>query len=150
MANADLGGKTILYMLDALICAPSEGASITADNAKWQQDPFNGDYTASVFVSQNPVAIDSVGADFLMNEPTVTRYNSALRDNATVENDLHEAELVSHAPSGTTYTDSQSHAVSNLGTHEHWNNQTQKQYSRNLGKPEGIALIQIARSKKFG
>ncbi len=26
MANADLGGKTVLYMLDALICAPSEGA----------------------------------------------------------------------------------------------------------------------------
>lgn len=33
MANADLGGKTVLYMLDALICAPSEGASITKENA---------------------------------------------------------------------------------------------------------------------
>lgn len=35
--------------------------------------PFNSHYTASVFASQDPVAIDSVGADFLMNEPTVTR-----------------------------------------------------------------------------
>lgn len=143
MANADLGGKTVLYMLDALICAPSEGASITADNAKWQQAPFNGGYTASVFVSQDPVAIDSVGADFLMNEPTVTSRNGALRNNPTVENYLHEAGLVSHAPSGTAYTDSQGHTVSNLGVHEHWNNSTQKQYSRNLGRGEGIELVQI-------
>lgn len=86
MANADLGGKTVLYMLDALICAPSEGASITGKNSRWQQAPFNGDYTSSVFVSQDPVAIDSVGADFLMNEPTITSRNGALRNNATVEN----------------------------------------------------------------
>lgn len=143
MANADLGGKTVLYMLDAIICAPSEGASITADNAKWQQAPFNGHYTASVFVSQDPVAIDSVGADFLMNEPAVTSRNGSLRNNATVENYLHEAGLVSDAPSGTTYTDSQGHTVSSLGVHEHWNNSTQKQYSRNLGKAEGIELIQL-------
>ena len=32
IANADLGGKTVLYMLDAIICAPSEGASITGDS----------------------------------------------------------------------------------------------------------------------
>lgn len=141
MANADLGGKTVLYMLDALICAPSEGAYITGDNSKWQQTPFNGGYTASVFVSQDPVAIDSVGADFLMNEPAATGRNGALRDNPTVENYLHEAGLVSAAPSGTVYTDSQGNAVVNLGVHEHWNNSVQKQYSRNLGSNEGIELI---------
>ena len=143
MANADLGGKTVLYMLDALICAPSEGASITGENARWQQAPFNGDYTCSVFVSQDPVAIDSVGADFLMNEPAVTSRNGSLRDNATVENYLHEAGLVSATPSGTSYTDSQGHTVNNLGVHEHWNNSTQKQYSRNLRESEGIELIRI-------
>ena len=78
MANANLGGKTVLYMLDAFICAPSEGASITAENSKWQQTPFNGDYTSSIFVSQDPVAIDSVGADFLNNEPAVTGNNLSL------------------------------------------------------------------------
>ncbi len=31
-----------------------------------------------MFVSQDPVAIDSVGADFLMNEPTVTNPNGSL------------------------------------------------------------------------
>lgn len=126
IANADLGGKTVLYMLDALIWAPSEGASVTVENSKWQQAPFNGDYTSSVFVSQDPVAIDSVGADFLMNEPAVTSRNSALWNNPTMENYLHEAGLVSAAPSGTAYTDSQGNAVSNLGVHEHWNNSMQK------------------------
>lgn len=142
MANADLGGKTVLYMLDALICAPSEGFSITKENAAWQQAPFNGGYTASVFVSQDPVAIDSVGADFLSNEPAVTQYNRAAAS-ANNENYLHESGLVGNAPSGTTYSDSRGHAVTNLGVHEHWNNSTEKKYSRNLGKDGGIELIQV-------
>lgn len=142
MANADLGGKTVLYMLDALICAPSEGASITKENSTWRQAPFHGDFTSSIFVSQDPVAIDSVGADLLMNEPTVTSYNSAVKD-ITNENFLHEAGLVAHTPSGTKYTDSHGTMITNLGVHEHWNNSTDKKYSRNLGKTEGIELIYI-------
>lgn len=142
MTNADLGGKTVLYMLDALICAPSEGASITKENATWQQEPFDGGFTASVFVSQDPVAIDSVGADFLSTEPTVTQYNRAAAS-ANNENYLHESGLVGSAPSGTAYTDSREHTITNLGVHEHWNNSTEKKYSRNLGKNEGIELVQI-------
>lgn len=141
MANADLGGKTVLYMLDAIICAPSEGASIGEKNAKWQQSPFDGYYTASIFVSQDPVAIDSVGADFLNNEPTVTGNNRSAAD-ITNENYLHEAGLVGEASSGITYTDGNGHTVTNLGVHEHWNNSVEKLYSRNLGKDEGIELIQ--------
>ena len=128
-------------MLDALICAPSEGASITGDNSRWQQAPFHGGYTASIFVSQDPVAIDSVGADFLINEPSVTSHNGALQNNPAVENYLHEAGLVAAAPSGTVYTDSRGNTIANLGVHEHWNNSAQKQYSRNLGHQEGIELI---------
>lgn len=143
MANYQLGEKTVLYMMDALICATSEGASITADNSRWQQTPFNGDYTSSIFISQDPVAIDSVGADFLINEPTVTNNNGSLRNNPTVENYLHEAGLVVNAPSGTVYTDGNGNIVKNLGVHEHWNTSIDKQYSRNLGKPEGIELIYL-------
>lgn len=142
MANAALGGKTVLYMLDALICAPSEGSSVTRRNSKWQQPPFNGNYTASIFVSQDPVAIDSVGADFLNNEPAVTESNPSAAD-ITNENYLHEAGLVGASPSGTQYTDGNGNAAANLGVHEHWNNVAQKQYSRNLGKPEGIELVWI-------
>ncbi len=142
-ANAHLGGKTVLYMLDALVCAPSEGASITGDNARWRQPPFDGDYTSSIFVSQDPVAIDSVGADFLMNEPAVTERNGSLRNNPNVENYLHEAGLVASAPSGVAYRDGSGERVVNLGVHEHWNNPIDKQYGRNLGASEGIELIRL-------
>lgn len=144
MANYQLGEKTVLYMFDALICATSEGSSINKEKSTWQQAPFNGDFTSSIFVSQDAVAIDSVGADFLINEPTVTKNNGVLRDNPTVENYLHEAGLVENAPSGTVYTDGNGNKVENLGVHEHWNNFIDKQYSRNLGKDEGIELIKIS------
>ena len=143
MANSELGGKTVLYMLDALICAPSEGDDITGSNAKWKQYPFNGDYTSSLFVSQDAVAIDSVGADFLMNEPAVTNNNDSLENNPTVENYLHEAGLVDRAPSGTAYQDGNGKTVKNLGVHEHWQDPVSKKYGRNLGKKEGIELVQI-------
>lgn len=143
MANYQLGEKTVFYMLDALICATSEGSSVTGANTKWQQTPFNGDYPSSIFVSQDPVAIDSVGADFLINEPTVTSNNGALRNNPNVENYLHEAGLIGNPPSGTVYTNGNVSKVGNLGVHEHWNNSADKQYSRNLGKTEGIELVYI-------
>lgn len=147
MGNYELGEKTVLYMLDALICAPSEGASITKENATWQQDPFRGAYTSSIFVSQDPVAIDSVGADFLTNEPTVLQNNRAAGDPVS-ENYLHEAGLVNDAPSGNAYYDGNGELLSNLGVHEHWNNATDKQYSRNLGEEEGIELVCISRDMK--
>lgn len=143
MANYELGGKTVLYMLDALICATSEGDNITGSNARWKQSPFDGYYTASIFVSQDPVAIDSVGADFLMNEPTVTNNNGSLKDNPTVENYLHEAALVKQAPSGNVYKNGNGEKVENLGVHEHWNNPVSKKYSRNLGEKEGIELLKV-------
>ncbi|MGN1368505.1 MAG: DUF362 domain-containing protein [Aristaeellaceae bacterium] len=143
MGNAELGGKTVLYMLDAILCATSEGASMTGENTRWQQPPFDGCYPASLFFSQDPVAIDSVGVDFLMNEPAVLERNGALRGNPTVENYLHEAGLVSSAPSGTTYQNGQGEPIVNLGVHEHWNNPVDKQYSRNLGRSEGIELVAL-------
>lgn len=140
MGNYQLGGKTVLYMLDALICAPSEGVSITKENSTWQQAPFDGNYTSSVFVSQDPVAIDSVGADFLTNEPAVVQNNGAVSDPGN-ENYLHEAGLAGNAPSGNRYYNGDGEVLGNLGVHEHWNNSSDKQYSRNLGGEEGIELI---------
>lgn len=143
MANYQIGEKTMLYMLDALICAPGESVSVTGENSRWQQSPFNNDYTSSIFFSQDPVAIDSVGADFLIHEPTVTERNGALQNNPNVENYLHEAALVYDAPSGTVYYNGNGDPVKNLGVHEHWNNSKDKQYSRNLGETEGIELIYL-------
>ncbi|HIW77352.1 DUF362 domain-containing protein [Gordonibacter sp.] len=144
-ANHLLGGKTMLWMLDALVVATSEGASVTREAALWESAPFNGGFTASVFLSQDPVAIDSVGADFLINEPAVTSRNRALDGNLGVENYLHEAGLISAPPSGTTYRDGAGGAVENLGVHEHWNNAVERLYSRDRGEAEGIELSRILR-----
>lgn len=94
------------------------------------------------------MALDSVGADFLINEPTVISRNSALSDNPNVENYLHEAGLAATAPSGTVYLNGNGDKVKNIGVHEHWNNAIDKQYSRNLGKEEGIELVRIDRRSK--
>jgi hypothetical protein len=59
-----------------------------------------------------------------------------------VDNYLHEAALAGNPPSGTVYDpDGDGARLSSLGVHEHWNNATEKKYSRNLGKSEGIELV---------
>lgn len=136
MADSRVGGKTALYLLDALVCATSEGASVTREAALWQQSPFDGGFASSVFASQDPVAIDSVGADLLTNEPAVTSRNAAVA-HAGVEGYLHEAARPAASPSGIDY------GVENLGVHEHWNNARDKQYGRNRGQSEGIELIYL-------
>lgn len=140
-ANREYGGKTILYMLDDIICAVSEGSSITKNKSTWVSDSFDNYYASSLLVSQDPVAIDSVGADILMNEPTVINNNSSLKNNPNVENYLHEPGLVNNVPSKNTYYDGFGNKVTNLGVHEHWNNSKEKKYSRNIGKDDGIELI---------
>ncbi len=96
-----------------------------------------GDHWASsLFMSQDPVAIDSVGLDFVRNEPTADECRGM------PENYLHEAALADKPPSGTVYDPNQDgKPVASLGVHEHWNNATDRQYSRNLGKREGIELV---------
>jgi len=141
MGHAQLGSKTVLYLLDALLCPSENTVAMTPENCTWEQAPFDGSYTASVIASQDPVAIDSVAADFLANEPMVQRLNHNL--NAGMENYLHEAALADAAPSGTAYTNGQGAPLASLGVHEHWNNGADKLYSRNLGAEEGIELIRV-------
>lgn len=143
VAHAHLGGKTVLYLLDGLLTATGESVSLTADAARWSMPPFNGGFSASLFASQDPVAVDSVGADFLTSEPNMLERNPVLSGNAGVENYLHEAAAAPHSPSGTRYEDGLGRAVESLGVHEHWNNAFEKAYGRNLGKPEGIELVRV-------
>ncbi len=135
MGHKDLGGKTLLFIVDALYASVNQHAQIDK-NSKWQMSPFNGDWPSSIFVSQDGVAIESVGLDFLRSEPTqVEVYGS-------VDNYLHEASQAGAPPSGTFYDpEGDGTAIQSLGVHEHWNNEQDKQYSRNLGSGEGIELI---------
>jgi hypothetical protein len=88
-----------------------------------------------MLMSQNPVAIDSVGLDLLASEPRATQ----VRGHA--DNYLHEAAQAASPASGTVYSPDHSGTLASLGVHEHWNNATARKYSRNLGRKEGIELI---------
>ena len=145
LANARLGGKTVLWMLDGLIPASSEGAHVTPDAARWEGAPFDGGFAASLLLSQDPVALDSVGADFLINQPAITSRNAALDGNLGVENYLHEAALAAAPPSGAAYLNGAGNPVESLGVHEHWNNAVERLYSRDRGASEGIELARILR-----
>jgi Domain of unknown function (DUF362) len=132
MGHQDLGGKTLLYLIDALYAAPHQNEQ----PARWQSPPFSGHWTASVFASQDPVAIESVAVDFFAAESTAVRMVGA------VDNYLHEAALAHQPPSQTRYAPVGNGApLNSLGVHEHWNNSRQKQYSRNLGTGPGIDLV---------
>jgi hypothetical protein len=137
MGHAHLGGKTLLYLIDGLY---SGVHPIEDSPRKWNLAPFSGDWTSSLFASQDPVAIDSVAFDFLWSEWDDHPRMSGADDY------LHEAALANDPPSGTFYDPD--HATSttrlaSLGVHEHWNNAQDKQYSRNLGTGSGIELVRV-------
>lgn len=138
-----LSGKTLLYMIDALYGA------INQNNRVVKYSSFGDDWCSSIFASQDPVAIDSVGLDFLRYEDPI---NPAIVDvTGYPDNYLHEMALANDPPSGTVYDPEQDGTrLGSLGVHEHWNNPTDKQYSRNLRTGDGIELVVPALTSEDG
>ncbi len=146
MGHNQIGGKTVLYLIDGLFGGIHYVERVPR---KFKSAPFNNDWTSSLFASQDPVAIDSVGVDFLQAETDIQRYSCM----GGTDDYLHEAALASNPPSGTFYDPD--HAgntvhLASLGVHEHWNNTKQKQYSRNLGKDLGIELVAVTADEPTG
>jgi len=137
MGHAELGAKTVLYLIDGLY-SPRDGQEGQVNNdSRWQSAPFNGDWTSSLLVSQDATAIDSVGLDLLAAEPTL---DELVR--GTVDNYLHEAAQANSPPSGAFYDpEGDGSRLGSLGVHEHWSGPDQKLYSRNLGAGTGIELV---------
>ena len=129
IGHRHLGGKTMLFILDGLYTAEHNEASVF----KWVS--FNDHWAASMLMSQDQLALDSVGLDLLSSEPRATEVRGY------ADNYLHEAAQAAKPPSGTVYNPDGSGALTSRGVHEHWNNATARKYSRNLGGKEGIELI---------
>ena len=124
MGHKDLGGKVLLFIGECI------------RYRYWSAPPFNGGPASSLFMSQDGVAIESVLLDFLRSEGAVAA--------GTADNYLHEAAQADDPPSGTFYDpENDGIPLQSLGVHEHWDNPANKQYSRNLGRSEGIELIKI-------
>jgi len=133
--HKDLAGKTLLYMIDGLYPARNQSSGVIRFKS------FGDQWFASILASQDPVAIDSVGLDFLSDEQQ--RPGTQVRDVVgNPENYLHEMALADNPPSGTFYDpEGDGIRVMSLGVHEHWNNPSERKYSRNLGTGEGIELV---------
>ena len=113
--------------------------------------PFNNDWSNSIFLSLDQVALESVCYDFLRTEWNgINKHdpsNNLVEINPSwngVDDYLHQAADPSKWPAGIIYDpDNSGKPLSSLGTHEHWNDPSNKQYSRNLGTGQGIELISI-------
>ena len=141
MGHKDLGQKTLLFMIDALYGVQSEQDNVSL-NSKWYSEPFNYDWTSSLFLSQDNIAIESAGLDFFRTEQAI---NSNLTYTyGSVDNYLHEAAQADNPPSGTFYSpNGDGVRLQSLGVHEHWNDLINKQYSGNFVTGEGIELIKL-------
>lgn len=137
MGHKDLGGKTLLYLVEGIWAGKNWDGVVE----KWQMAPFNNDYPNSLFLSQDAVAIESVGFDFLLAEYIAKPDTEKYPYMAGVEDYIKQAADNSYWPEDITYDpEGDGTAIGSLGVYEHWNNATDKQYSRNLNSGNGIEL----------
>jgi hypothetical protein len=133
MGHKDLGGKTMLFLIDGIY---GNKFVNQVPGYKWALAPFNNNWPCSLFASQDGVAIDAVVLDFVLAEwPDAP-------DMMYSDYYLNESAMANNPPSGTVYDpEHDGTKLTSLGVSEHWNNPTDKKYSRNLNKREGIELI---------
>jgi hypothetical protein len=145
MGHEDLGGKTILYLVDGLWSSTNWGHP----PIKWEMEPFNNDWPSSLFLSQDPVAIESVCMDFLyeeFDEDHPTEGGTATDDKGPFPHFKGTDDYLRQAadPELRPFPydpENDGSVLGSLGAHEHWNNATEKRYSRNMNKDEGIELV---------
>ncbi len=137
MMHKLLGGKNLLIIVDGLY--PGEDALGVPE--KWLSPPFNNSWCSSLFMSLDPVAIESVCHDFLRTEYNGPTMAESRPNWFGVDDYLHQAADSSLWPTGITYDpDNDGVLIASLGVHEHWNDSLHKQYTRNLGTGNGIEL----------
>ena len=148
MGSKYLGQNTLLFIADGLF---GGGADETRGPVKYFMSPFNNDWSNSVFVSQDQVALESVCYDFLRTEWNGRNKhdgaNNVFEEGPNmpgVDDHLHQAADSKNWPDGIVYDpDNSGKPIGSLGVHEHWNSAAEKLYSGNMGKKNGITLIAI-------
>jgi hypothetical protein len=148
MGSKYLGRNTVLFVIDGLFAG---GALETGQPVKYFMSPFNNDWSNSLLISQDQVALESVCYDFLRTEWNgINKHNPVNSANEWmpavngVDDYLHQAAGPANWPEDIIYDpDRSGKPLTSLGIHEHWNDPVNKQYSRNLGKSTGIELISI-------
>ncbi|HEX2919607.1 MAG TPA: DUF362 domain-containing protein [Bacteroidales bacterium] len=148
MGSQYLGQKNVFLFVEGLF---GGGSDEVKGPVKYFMPPFNNDWCNSLFMSLDQVAIESVGFDFLRTEWNGKRTHDqvnaaweAISSIRGVDDYIHQAADSKNWPDGITYDpDGSGKPIPSLGVHEHWNNENDKQYSRNLGNGKGIELVSI-------
>ena len=157
-ASPNLGGKTILYVLDGLYC----GRKWRTYPLHFPHPPFNNkvvpyenpEWPACVLASLDGVAIQSVGLDIMYSQSknnNEASYHNVprilVRDNA--DDFIREMANPQNSPSGIKYIQD-GKPVKSLGVFEHWDNDKTMRYSRNINpkKGKGIEFIFIPLGNK--
>jgi hypothetical protein len=142
MGHEKLGRNSLIFIVDGLW----GGIEATDMAVKWKTAPFNNDWPSSIFISQDEVAVESVCLDFLRAEANI---NTAFKNRPffpAVDDYLHQAADQANWPAGFTY-DPEGDGTpmpASLGVHEHWNNDTDHKYTKNLSTDgKGIELVEI-------
>ena len=141
MGHQLLGQNTLLYFIDGLW----GGGEATEPPVKFGSPPFNSDWSSSVIISLDQVALESVCFDILrteFNNPAdFTKYRPHLYG---ADDYLQQAADRANWPDGILYDpEADGTILGSLGVNEHWNNAIQRQYSRNMGKGYGIELVTV-------
>jgi hypothetical protein len=140
MEHKLLSGKNLFMIVDGLY--PGEDALGVPE--KWESIPFNHDWCSSIFMSFDPVAIESVCHDFLRTEYNGPTLEESRPNWFGVDDYLQQAADSSLWPEGIIYDpDGDGILISSLGVCEHWNDSLNKQYTRNLGTGNGIELVKV-------
>lgn len=147
MAHENIGGKSLIYFMDALWACSYEHEP----PVKFQMAPFNNDWCSSILLSLDPLAIESVCLDIMQAEFPKTETeepgNYWYANFPAIDDYLHQAADSTWWPEGITYDpENDGTPISSLGVHEHWNNPTDRKYTRNLETGDGIELIEISKS----
>lgn len=140
MGHKLLGENTLLFLIDGLWAGPD--ANLQPN--KWQMFPFSNDWTSSIFVSQDHVAMEAVCYDFLRTEYTAENSAYPYPQMEGTEDYLMQAADSSYWPEGLIYDpENDGTPIKSMGVYEQWNNANDKAYSRNLGTGDGIELVKI-------
>jgi hypothetical protein len=144
LGHKDVGGKTLVTIIDGIWA----GRSWEGFVEKWKSAPFNNDYPSSLFISQDKVAIDAVCYDFLLQEYSGRADKEKYAYMSGADDYLYQAADPTYWPADIIYDpEDDGTPLTSMGVYEHWNNSTDKKYSRNLGTGNGIELVAINKTE---
>jgi len=139
LGHEETAGKAVIYIIDGIWGGEGWEGWIK----KFKSDPFNDDYPNSILVGQDPVALESVCYDILFQEyvEDASKANYPIQMKAEIADYLLQCASSEYWPAGIVYDpEGDGTPIGSLGVFEHWNNPSDRQYSRNLGTGEGIEL----------